>query len=115
MLRIESIDVSIVELTQLVEAAGSGPIPAEGVRKLKAAVDTLGAMAEMLEQKETTIERLRAWLLAPRTSEKLRKVCEDVPPAQPASAPKTRAAKDMAVAEPELTRERRKCVSATPT
>jgi len=90
MLRIESIDVSIVELTQLVEAAGSGPIPAEGVRKLKAAVDTLGAMAEMLEQKETTIERLRALLLAPRTSEKLRKVCEEVPPVKPASAPQTR-------------------------
>ena len=74
MRRLESIDVSIEELTQLAEAAGSGPIPGEGVRKLKAAVDTLGAMAEMLEQKDATIERLRALLLAPRTSEKLRKV-----------------------------------------
>ena len=53
-------------------------------------MDTPGAMAEVLEQKDTPIERLRALLWAPRTSEKLRKVCEDVPPAQPASAPKTR-------------------------
>jgi hypothetical protein len=89
MPRIESIDVSIAELTQLVEAASSGAIPREGVRKLNAAVDTLGAIAEMLEQLDTTIERLRALLLAPRTSEKLRKVCEDVPPPQPASVPKT--------------------------
>ena len=114
MLRIESIDVSIEELTQLVEAAGSGPIPAEGVRKLKAAVDTLGAMTKMLEQRthDSSDCAPYCWRRA------LRRSCGRCattfrPPNLPA-LPRPDA-KDMAVAGPELTRERRKCVSATPT
>ena len=56
--RIESIDVSIEELEQLVECAGHGPLPPEGQRKLKAAVATLGVMAAMLADKDTTIRKL---------------------------------------------------------
>ena len=46
--RIESIDVSVEEVERLVECGGQGPLPAEGLRKLQAAVRTLGALAEML-------------------------------------------------------------------
>ena len=80
--RIESIDVSVEELEQLVEAAGSGPLPEEGRRKLKAAVRTLGAVAAMLAEREATIQQLRALLSVPRTTEKTRKVLEVAPPAE---------------------------------
>jgi len=75
--RIESIDVSIEELDQLVDRAGREPLPPEGQRKLKAAVGTLGLMAEMLADKDTTIQKLRELLLPARTSEKTRKVCNN--------------------------------------
>ena len=39
--RIESLDVSIEELEQLVDCAGQGPLQPEGQRKLRAAVATL--------------------------------------------------------------------------
>lgn len=88
--RIESIDCSIEELEQLVESAGQGPLPAEGQRKLKAAVGTLGVMAGMLADKDTTIQKLRELLLPARTSEKTRKVLErtGVEEAKPASRKK---------------------------
>ena len=60
--RIESIDVSIEELEQLVDCAGKGPLPPEGQRKLKAAVATLGVLAGMLADKDTTIRKLRELL-----------------------------------------------------
>src|SRR5436189_3255258 len=60
--RIESLDVSIEELEQLVDCAGQGPLPPEGQRKLKAAVATLGVMAGMLADKDTTIRKLRELL-----------------------------------------------------
>ena len=75
---IESLDVSIEELEQLVESAGEAPLPAEGRRKLKAAVSTLGVMAEMLADQDTTIQKLRELLLPARTSEKTRKVLDSV-------------------------------------
>ena len=75
---IESLDVSIEELEQLVESAGEAPLPAEGRRKLKAAVSTLGVMAEMLADQDTTIQKLRELLLPARTSEKTRKVVDSV-------------------------------------
>jgi hypothetical protein len=74
--RIEAIDVSVEELEQLVERAGREPLPPEEQRKLKAAVQTLGTLAGMLAERDTTIRQLRALLLVPRTSEKLRKVLD---------------------------------------
>ena len=74
--RIESIDVSIEELEQLVDRTGTGPLPVEGQRKLKAAVVTLGVMAEMLADKNTTIGKLRELLTPARTTEKTRKVLD---------------------------------------
>jgi len=88
--RIAAIDVSVEELVELVDRAGHEPLPAEGQRKLQAAVQTLGTMAEMLAEKDTTIQQLRALLLAPRTSEKTRKVLEAAGPAEPKRESKTR-------------------------
>src|SRR5438094_890492 len=72
--RIESLHVSIEELEQLVESAGRAALAEEGQRKLRAAVSTLGVMAEMLADQDTTIQKLRELLLPARTSEKTRKV-----------------------------------------
>src|SRR5215203_1391622 len=89
--RIESIDVSIEELEQLVDCTGAGPLPVEGQRKLKAAVATLGVMAELLADKNTTIGKLRE-LLTParaRTSEKTRKVLDPVGAQEPKAESET--------------------------
>ena len=74
--RIESLDISIEELEQLVEIAGQMPLSTEGQRKLKAAVSTLGVMAEMLTDQDTTIQKLRELLLPARTSEKTDKILD---------------------------------------
>jgi transposase len=81
--RIESIDVSVEELEQLVDAAGREPLLPEGQRKLRAAVATLGTMAEMLAAKDTTIESLRQMLLPARTSEKTDKVLDNTAADEP--------------------------------
>jgi transposase len=81
--RIEAIDVSVEELERLVEAAGSGPLPAEGQQKLKAAVRTLAAVVEILAERDATIQQLRRLLSVPRTTEKTRKVLDVAPPAEP--------------------------------
>ena len=73
-MRYEPIDVSVEELEHLVEQAGVGALPPEGQRKLKAALDTLGTLAELLAERDTTIGQLRALLLGPRKTEKTRKL-----------------------------------------
>src|SRR6266498_3896876 len=52
-----------------------GPCRWKG-RKLKAAVATLGVMAEMLADKDTTIGKLRELLTPDRTTEKTREVLD---------------------------------------
>ena len=81
--RIESIDVSIEELEELVDSAGKGPLSPEGQRKLKAAVATLGVLAGMLADKDTTIRKLRELLMALKTTEKTRKVLKPVAAEEP--------------------------------
>lgn len=76
--RIESIDVSVEELEQLVEQARSVLSP-DGYRKLQTAVQTLGTFTQMLGERDTTIRQLRALLLGWRTSEKTRKVLDKNP------------------------------------
>ena len=73
-MRYEPIDVSVEELEHLVEQAGVGALPPEGQRKLKAALDTLGTLAELLAERDTTIGQLRALLLGPRKTENTRKL-----------------------------------------
>src|SRR5437667_8542508 len=81
--RIESLDVSIEELEQLVDCAGEGPLPLEGQKKLKAAVATLGVMAGMLADKDTTIRKLRELLMPTRTTEKTQKVLDSAGAEEP--------------------------------
>jgi transposase len=90
--RIESIDVSIEELEQLVDRAGQGPLPPEGQRKLKAAVATLGVMAGMLADKDTTIGKLRELLTPSRTTEKTKKVLDSAAAETPNPEPERKPA-----------------------
>ena len=88
--RIEALDVSIEELEQLVDCAGQGPLPPEGQRKLKAAVATLGIMAGMLADKDTTIRKLRELLTPTRTTEKTNKVLDSTGAEEPEPKPARR-------------------------
>ncbi len=88
--RIEALDVSIEELEQLVDCAGQSPLPPEGQRKLKAAVATLGVMAGMLADKDTTIRKLRELLTPTRTTEKTNKVLDSTGAEEPEPKPARR-------------------------
>jgi transposase len=66
------IDVCCEELESLLEQARAS-LGEEGYEKLRAAIRTLGYMAELLEKKETTLAALRE-LLCPASSEKTDKV-----------------------------------------
>lgn len=56
------LDVSIEELQALLERARKEPLPADGYQKLKAAIHTLGHIAELLENREATLGTLRRLL-----------------------------------------------------
>jgi transposase len=71
----ERLDVSTEELTGLLEQARRAPLAEDGYRKLKAAIDTLAYVTELLEKKETSLAALRE-LLCPATTEKTSKVLE---------------------------------------
>ncbi len=69
---IERMDVGMEELHQLLERAREF-LSAEDYRKLKAAVDTLEYLTELVADKDTTIRHLRQ-LLLPATTEKTQDV-----------------------------------------
>jgi len=71
----ERLDVSTEELAGLLEQARREPLPEDGYRKLKAAIDTLAYVTELLAKKETSLAALRE-LLCPATTEKTSKVLE---------------------------------------
>jgi transposase len=72
----ETIEVSIQELETLVDRTLQEVLDEEGHRKLKGAIATLGEMARLLAEKETTLRQLRDLLLKPPTTEKTRVVLE---------------------------------------
>jgi transposase len=78
----ETIDVRIEELAQLVERAGQQTLSKDERRTLQAAVETLGQLAPLLAEKDTTLRQLRQLLLKPATTEKTRVVLEraGIPP-----------------------------------
>ena len=78
---IKRIDVDMKELEQIVERARRGSLDEEDIRKLKAALETLGLLTELLGDKDTTIHRLRKILFGSGT-EKLRQMLGTAP-AQP--------------------------------
>lgn len=69
---LERIDIGTEELNQLLERARER-LSAEDYRKLKAAVDTLEYLTELVADKDTTIRHLRQ-LLLPASTEKTRDV-----------------------------------------
>ncbi len=54
----ETIDISIQELEALVDGACHQTLNADGHRKLRGAVETLGEMARLLADKDATCGRL---------------------------------------------------------
>jgi len=72
----ETLDVRIEELARLVERAGQQTLSEGERRTLTAAVETLGQLARLLAEKDTTLRQLRQLLLQPATTEKTRAVLE---------------------------------------
>ncbi len=70
---IERIELSTQELERLLERARVDPLPEEDYQKLKAAVDTLEYLTELVADKDTTIRHLRQ-LLLPVSTEKTKDV-----------------------------------------
>src|SRR5215472_13540567 len=74
---IERIEVPMQELEALLEGVRDA-LGAEGYRKLKAALETLAYLTSLIEDQETTIQKLRELLLPPASTEKTDKVLEKV-------------------------------------
>lgn len=75
-LAIEQIDVEMDDLKRLLERARQEPLGEQEYQKLRAALETLGHVAELLADRDTTIRELRQLLLAPST-EKTREVLKN--------------------------------------
>jgi transposase len=71
---LEKLDASLEELQGLVEQTRA-VLSADGYRKLKAGIDTLGYVTKLVENQEATIAGLRK-LLCPASTEKTAKVLE---------------------------------------
>ena len=71
---VEKLDASLEELQGLVEQTRA-VLSADGYRKLKAGIDTLGYVTKLVENQEATIAGLRK-LLCPASTEKTAKVLE---------------------------------------
>ena len=71
----EALDVSMDELEQPLERVRE-PLGEDDYRKLKAAVNTLGYLTELVADKETTIRQLRQLLLGSASTEKTSAVME---------------------------------------
>jgi transposase len=69
----ERLELNIEELQRLLERAKQGPLSEPDYQALKAAVETLGYLTQLLEDRKTTIERLRQILFG-SSSEKTRTV-----------------------------------------
>jgi transposase len=83
---IPRIDIAMEELEKVLERARKEPLDQEGYAKLKASLETLGYLIQLVENKDTTIHRLRQILFGSST-EKTSQVlpAEDV--ARPAGDP----------------------------
>jgi len=84
------------ELEALLERAKAGPLSAADYATLKAALATLGYLTELLEDRTTTLQRLRHLLFGART-ETTRTV---LPPPAPAEGTTTAASETAAAAPP---------------
>ena len=69
----QRIEINMEELKTLLERAKIGPLSESDYHKLKAALETLGYLTQLLEDRQTTIQRLRQILFGAST-EKLHTV-----------------------------------------
>ena len=70
------IDVTMHELERVLAQAKEGPLSEEACQQLRAAIHTLGHVARLLQDNETTLSQLRQLLLGP-TTEKTRHVLKE--------------------------------------
>ena len=64
---IPRLEISMEQLQKLVERARTGPLSEEEYTQLKAAIETLGYLTLLMEDQDTTIQRLRQILFGPKT------------------------------------------------
>ena len=64
---IPRIDIDVEELEKVLERARKEPLDQEGYAKLKASLETLGYLIQLVENKDTTIHRLRQILFGSST------------------------------------------------
>ena len=72
------LDLSMADLEALLERAKTGPLSPADYETLKAALATLGYLTELLEDRTTTLQRLRHLLFGART-ETTQTVCPPAP------------------------------------
>jgi transposase len=83
---IPRIDIPMEELEKVLERALKEPLNQEGYAKLKASLETLGYLIQLVENKDTTIHRLRQMLFGSST-EKTSRVLPVEEVAKPAGNP----------------------------
>ena len=88
---IKRIDLDMTELETILDRAREGTLDEEGYKKLKAALETLGYLTDLIGDKDTTISRLRKIIFGPST-EKSSRVLESLPAAT--DSPKTEEGQD---------------------
>jgi hypothetical protein len=102
---IPTIDLRMADLDRLVDRTRHGPLTEDEQAHLKAAINTLGYVAELLEQKGTTIAGLRQLLFGSHT-EKTRDVLARAGVVDPRSTPATNNSPAGDAPEPQRTARR---------
>ena len=92
---IKRIDIDMKELETILDRARDGTLDEEGYKKLKAALETLGYLTNLIGEKNTTIRRLRNIVFGPST-EKSKSVLENLPAG--ADSSRTKETEDAATA-----------------
>jgi transposase len=82
----QRLELNMEELATLLERAKASPLNEQDYHKLKAALETLGYLTQLLEDRKTTIDRLRQILFG-ASSEKTRMVLKSITQAKPAERP----------------------------
>jgi len=97
----QRMELNMEELETLLERAKASPLSEQDYNKLKAAVKTLGYLTQLLEDRKTTIDRLRQILFGAST-EKTRKVLK------PDQTPQTKTAPSLAEPDSEESSKKNK-------
>jgi transposase len=88
----ERLELNMEELQALLERTKAAPLSEQDYHKLKAAVETLGYLTQLLEDRKTTIDRLRQILFG-ASSEKTRAVLKTITQAKTVETPREQSGK----------------------